>query len=111
MDLNPDLLMYCPPSGDSDDEEEVSSPMKRVKATMKKALSLEFKSMLVYESVFKPIEDPVQLEEISQHKYLFQEMEIFDDISKGQRGFNRNIARLGNQLIQFYKKNYPREAE
>jgi hypothetical protein len=33
------------------------------------------------------------------------------DISKGQRGFNRNIERLGNQLIQFYKEFYPRDYE
>ncbi len=42
---------------------------------------------------------------------MFNDIDVIDDISMGQRGFNRNIDRLCNQLIQFYKKNYPQFAD
>lgn len=38
-------------------------------------------------------------------------MDLTPDVSAGQRGFNRNIDRLCNQLIAYYRKNYPKDAE
>jgi hypothetical protein len=36
---------------------------------------------------------------------------VADEVSFGQRGFNKNIERLSNQLISYYKKHYPQDAE
>lgn len=42
-------------------------------------------------------------------KHLFEDIDVIDDTSFGQRGFNRNIDRLSNQLIAFYKTRYPEQ--
>jgi len=39
--------------------------------------------------------------------HLFDKIDDLDEISYGQRGFDRNLGRLNNQLIDFYNKAYP----
>lgn len=65
----------------------------------------------IYQSVFKHIDDENFVDISKDKKYLFADIDVIDDVSFGQRGFNRNIDRLGNQLISYYKKNYPQQAD
>jgi len=43
--------------------------------------------------------------------HLFYGLDIVDDVSRGLRGFPRNIDRLTNQMVLLYKKMYPQQAE
>ena len=89
---------------DSDDEDFGEQPYAR-KLAKKKA-----PPQPVYFSIFKPItDDPKFVDRSAQMSHLFAEIDVIDDTSFGQRGFNRNIERLCNQLIQFYKTKYPEQ--
>lgn len=55
-----------------------------------------------YVSIVKPITEPNYDRSLAK-AYLFENVDLVDDTSRGLRGFNRNIDRLGNQLIAFYK--------
>ena len=41
--------------------------------------------------------------------YLFSGIELEDDVSLGQRAFNRNVNGLCAQLINFYQKAWPKQ--
>ena len=43
-------------------------------------------------------------------KYALNDFEVIEEVSMGQRGFNKNLDRLTNQLIAFYKKKFPLHA-
>ena len=63
------------------------------------------------QSICKPITEGTEFEKASQFKYLFNDVDIVEDVSLGLRGYNRNIERLSNQLIQWHKKTYPQTVE
>ncbi len=42
---------------------------------------------------------------------MFIGLDIAEDVSRGLRGFPRNIDRLTNQMVVLYKKMYPQQAE
>lgn len=42
---------------------------------------------------------------------LFHEIDYYDDVCPGQRGFGRNLDRLCNQLIEFYIEKFPSQAQ
>lgn len=66
----------------------------------------------MYYSIVKPVASDSDLQDRSAaFQYLFENVDLTPDISNGQRGFNRNIDRLCNQLIQFYRQKYPQDAE
>ena len=62
-------------------------------------------------SVFKEITDPEKLAKQKDLSHLFIGLDIVDDVSRGLRGFPRNIDRLTNQMVVLYKKMYPQHAE
>ena len=55
---------------------------------------------LMVKSVFEPIslEMVEQLNYEPVRKYLFQNVEVVDDTTKGQRNFMRNLSRITNQI-------------
>ena len=111
LDLDPQIELYFPPCQESDQEEEDAFQPRKKKQTNQFSSLIGSGNTFTYISAFKPSDDPKELSDAKERNYLFQDLEVFDDISKGQRGYNRNIDRLSNQLIQYYKKNYPRDAE
>lgn len=58
-------------------------------------------------SVFKEITDPEKLSKQKDLSHLFSGLDIVDDVSRGLRGFPRNIDRITNQMVVLYKKMYP----
>ena len=42
---------------------------------------------------------------------LFKDIDYYDDVCPGQRGFGRNIDRLCNQLISFYHEKFAAQAD
>lgn len=90
------------------DEEEVQKNKKRFHSKFN--TGPQKVSAPEYVSILQPINEPDYDKSVSK-QYLFQNIDLLDDTSKGERGFNRNIERLGNQLILFYKTSYPRDAE
>lgn len=62
-------------------------------------------------SICKPITEGADFEKSSKFKYLFNDVDVPDDTTLGLRGYNRNIDRLSNQLIQWCNKAYPPAAE
>lgn len=54
-----------------------------------------------YVSIVAPIEE-LGFDKSANKKFLFENIQLKDDISAGLRGFDKNIDRLSNQLIQFY---------
>ena len=78
------------------DEEEVQKNKKRFHSKIN--TGPQKVSAPEYISILQPINDPEQDKSLSKF-YLFQNIDALDDTSKGERGFNRNIQRLGNQLI------------
>jgi hypothetical protein len=67
---------------------------------------------LPYHSVVAPIQTTDGKEPVSKD-FLFHNVEgfVFDDISSGQRGFERNIDRLCNRLIQYFSEEYPKQRD
>ena len=90
------------------DEEEVQKNKKRFHSKFN--TGPQKVSAPEYVSILQPINEPGYDKSVSK-QYLFQNIDLLDDTSKGERGFNRNIERLGNQLILFYKTSFPRDAE
>lgn len=70
LDLHPTLQVYVPPCLDSDQEDD-DQHLKRLKTQVRKNLIDDPNNVMVYQSVFKPIEDPSLLEKINEHRYLF----------------------------------------
>ena len=88
-------------------QEENGKPSKK-KLQRKKVAEVETK---VVQSICKPITEGMEFEKASQFKYLFNDVDIVEDVSLGLRGYNRNIDRLSNQLIQWHKKMYPQTVD
>ena len=67
---------------------------------------------LPYHSIVAPIKTTDGKEEVTKD-FLFHDVEgfVFDDISSGQRGFERNIDRLCNRLIQYFSDEYPKQRD
>ena len=78
------------------DEEEVQKNKKRFHSKLN--TGPQKVSAPEYVSILQPINEPDYDKSVSK-QYLFQNIDLLDDTSKGERGFNRNIERLGNQLI------------
>ena len=45
-------------------------------------------------------------EELQDRSFLYQNIDYYDDVLPGQRGFGRNVDRLCNQLINFYHSKF-----
>lgn len=109
--LKPDIQVHQPPCPDSEDPDEVDNSPKK-KSTLRRSHNVTTKDLhFIYQSVFRPIEDETFVDRSLSKKYLFNDIDVIDDVSHGQRGFNRNIDRLGNQLISYYKRYYPQASE
>ena len=109
--MNPELHVHRPPGTSLEEEEDQEeSAAKRYArkygANGQKKNSGE-REVLFYQSIFKLIDDPNFEDKSLKKRYLFNDIDVIDDTSYGQRAFNRNIDRLGNQLISYYRKNYP----
>ena len=48
---------------------------------------------------------------MQDRSFLFENIDYYEDILPGQRGFGRNIDRLSNQLINFYHAKFKMQAE
>ena len=100
LDLYPDVHTLLPPAIDSDNEDE--DPKKKQLLRYRQTTQpLEY-----YESILKPT--CVQQKDF---KHILKNIELTDEVSFGQRAFNKNIERLSNQLIAYYKKSHPKDAE
>lgn len=91
---------------DSDDDEnevELGSNRKQKRKTNNQAVGDKNQAI----SVFKEITDPEKLSKQKDLSHLFIGLDIVDDVSRGLRGFPRNIDRLTNQMVLLYKKMYP----
>ena len=42
---------------------------------------------------------------------MYENVDYYEDVMSGQRGFGRNIDRLSNQLINFYHTRFPSQAK
>lgn len=51
-----------------------------------------------YVSIVALVDDP-DFDKSANKKFLFDNIDLKEDTSAGLRGFNKNIDRLGNQLI------------
>ena len=113
--LNPELHVHQPPGTtnaeeEEDQEESASKRYARKYGANKKSGEKEAITH-IYQSVFKVIDDPAFMDISEKKRYLFDNIDVIDDTSYGQRAFNRNIDRLGNQHISYYRKNYPAQAD
>ncbi len=92
-------------SYDDDDEDE-----RRDRVKEKESKDIEMKSIcrVIPEAEIKRMnaEDKNDIHWEFQD-YLFSGIELEDDVSLGQRGFNRNLNGLCAQLINFYQKAWP----
>lgn len=43
--------------------------------------------------------------------YLYENIDYYDDVMPGQRGFGKNMDRLCNQLINFYHQKFKLQAD
>ncbi len=100
--LAPSSLNY-----ESEDQEEIEEQKLKSKTSKGNFTKQGFQTFAIYESVFKPILDPDFVDISLGKKYAFNDFEVIDEVSMGQRGFNKNLDRLTNQLIAFYKKKFP----
>ena len=41
-------------------------------------------------------------EQLEDRSFLFENIDYYDDVLPGQRGFGRNLDRLCNQLVKYY---------
>lgn len=91
---------------DSDDDEFEAEHGSNRKT--KKKTNIQTTGQLnPFMSVFKEITDPEKLAKQKDLSHLFIGLDIVDDVSRGLRGFPRNIDRLTNQMVVLYKKMYP----
>jgi hypothetical protein len=53
------------------------------------------------------------LQESGPKTFLLKNVEqfVYDDLSAGQRGFNRNVERHVQTIIEHFKETYPKRSE
>ena len=49
-------------------------------------------------------------EQLADRSFLYENIEYYEDVLPGQRGFGRNIDRLSNNLINFYHSQFKLQA-
>jgi hypothetical protein len=95
--INPDISTYHYPNYLKDQKEDDEYEYRHRKKKQE--------HVALYDSCFKPVRD----KKAQKRSYLFENADLVADTSMGQRAFNRNIDRIGNQLIGFYRKNYDKQ--
>ena len=50
-------------------------------------------------------------EELQDRSFLYENIDYYDDVLPGQRGFGRNVDRLCNQLINYYHSKFKQQAD
>ena len=49
--------------------------------------------------------------QLADRSFLYENIDYYDDVIPGQRGFGRNVDRLSNQLINFYHQKFKAQAD
>ena len=49
--------------------------------------------------------------QLVDRSFLYENIDYYDDVIPGQRGFGRNVDRLSNQLINFYHSKFKSQAD
>ncbi len=93
---------------DEEAEEEIKPRQSKNTKQTKESTSEAQVVKQNYVSILAGLDEP-EYRRYEAKQYLFENIDLVQDSSKGQRGFNRNIDRLGNQLIHYYKQLYPRD--
>ena len=49
--------------------------------------------------------------QLEDRSFMYENIDYYEDVMSGQRGFGRNIDRLSNHLINFYHAKFPTQAK
>ena len=92
--------------GDSEEEDYFIDTRKKQQKTTQQS---QPKQLKVYQSALAETDEII--DNSKGKEYLFEGFELVEDVTIGQRGFNRNVDRLANILIGHYQQRYPKMYE